>query len=337
MAKSRILAFALALMLCGVGVEEALAEKTEVTLARGFGVGFLPLILMERNKLLEKHAKIAGSGEVRTNWVQYASGSFMNDGVLAGKLDFATAGVTPVLTLWSKTRATAQEVRAICAMNAMPDYLNTRNPSIKSIGDFSDKDKIALPAVKVSIQAVMLQMAAAQVFGANHFNRLDKFTVSMDSPSAMAALLSGGTEITAHLTPPPFSHLELEKPGIHRVLKSYDVLGGPATLNVIYTTSKFRNENPKLYGAFLAAFQESIDLISRDVQAAAAVYLDSAKSKEPLDTIVKILQDPDIKFTMTPQNTMKYADFMHSVGLIQTKPQSWKDLFFPEIHDLPGS
>jgi NitT/TauT family transport system substrate-binding protein len=40
---------------------------------------------------------------------------------------------------------------------------------------------------------------------------------------------------------------------------------------------------------------------------------------------------------MTPENTMKYAAFMEEVGTIKVKPDSWQDLFFPEIHGLPGS
>ncbi len=34
---------------------------------------------------------------------------------------------------------------------------------------------------------------------------------------------------------------------------------------------------------------------------------------------------------------VKYAEFMHKVGTIKEAPASWKDLFFPEIHDKAGS
>ncbi len=34
---------------------------------------------------------------------------------------------------------------------------------------------------------------------------------------------------------------------------------------------------------------------------------------------------------------MKFADFMHAIGTIKTKPGSWKDLFFSGIHGQPGS
>ena len=40
---------------------------------------------------------------------------------------------------------------------------------------------------------------------------------------------------------------------------------------------------------------------------------------------------------MMPENTMKYADFMTSVGTLKLKAASWKDYFFPEIYDLNGS
>jgi NitT/TauT family transport system substrate-binding protein len=34
---------------------------------------------------------------------------------------------------------------------------------------------------------------------------------------------------------------------------------------------------------------------------------------------------------------MKYADFMHEIGSLKQHPTTWKDLFFPEIQDSPGS
>ena len=50
-----------------------------------------------------------------------------------------------------------------------------------------------------------------------------------------------------------------------------------------------------------------------------------------------IASGKDVKWTMVPESTAKYAEFMHAVGSIKVKPASWKELFFPEVHDLPGS
>ena len=97
----------------------------------------------------------------------------------------------------------------------------------------------------MSIQAVTLQMAAEKAFGEGQQDKLDPLTVSMSHPDAQTALLSRQSEITAHFGSPPFQYQQLEKPGIHTVLNSYDVLGGPATFNVVWTTTKFRDENPE--------------------------------------------------------------------------------------------
>jgi NitT/TauT family transport system substrate-binding protein len=115
------------------------------------------------------------------------------------------------------------------------------------------------------------------------------------------------------------------------------VLGGPATFNLVWTTSRFRTENPKLYDAFVKALDEAIAQINKDKRAAAEAYLRISKDKDSLDNIVKMLNDPQIVYTTTPQNVMKYVGFMTKVGSIKVKPDSWKDMFFPNAHALPGS
>jgi NitT/TauT family transport system substrate-binding protein len=121
------------------------------------------------------------------------------------------------------------------------------------------------------------------------------------------------------------------------VIDSYTVLGGPATFNLIWTTSKFRNDNPKVYAAFVKALDEAMAIINRDKKAAAETYLRVSKDKDNVNDIVKMLNDPQVSFTTTPQNVLKYVDFMNKTGAIKVKPASWKDLFFPNAHALPGS
>src|SRR5665213_637711 len=228
-------------------------------------------------------------------------------------------------------------IKVAAARNSMPLYLVSRNPYVKTQKELTEKDKIALPAVKVSIQAVTLQMAAEQAFGPGQQNKLDSLTVTMSHPDAQIALMSGSSEITGHFTSPPFQFNELKKPGIHRVLNSYDVLGGPATFNVVWTSSKFHDNNPKVYAAFVKALDEAEAMVNNDRHAAAETYLRMTKDKSSVDDIVKMLEDPTMKFTTTPNNTMKYVDFMYKVGSIKAKPASWKEMFFPNAQSLPGS
>ena len=114
----------------------------------------------------------------------------MNDALLSGSLHFASGGVGAVRhAVGQDPRQLQREGRGRAELDAaVPQHAN---PNVKTIKDFTDKDKIALPAVKVSIQAVTLQMAAEQAFGPGQQNKLDSLTVSMSHPDAQMALLSG--------------------------------------------------------------------------------------------------------------------------------------------------
>jgi NitT/TauT family transport system substrate-binding protein len=316
----------------------ACAEVTEVRLAQQFSMGYMQFSIMDRYKLIEKHAKAAGLPELKVYWDTFNGPNYMNDALLAGKVDFVSGGVPGLITLWEKTVGTAQEVRGVSALSSQPFLLNTRNPNIKSVRDFTDKDRIALPAVKTSVQAVTLQMAAAREFGDASYNKYDALTVSLAPPDATTALLSGAGEISSVFSVPPFQYQQLEKSGIRTVLNSYDVMGGPHTFTVIWTSKKFRDSNPRTYHAVLAALQEATDILNRDKRAAAQVWVESTRSKLTADWLYdKILSSPQVQYTLVPNNTMKYADFMSKVGTIKTRPASWKDLFFPDIHNLQGS
>jgi len=293
-------------------------------------------MVMQRDGLIERQAKAMGLGELKVNWVKFAGSNVANDALLAGRLQFAAVGVPPLITMWAKTRGNLN-VKGVAALNTMPFYLNTRDPNVRSITDLTDKNKIALPSVRVSVQAVTLQMAAQKVFGKENVHKLDSLTVSMSHPQGVISMLSGQGEIDSHFTSPPFQYQELRQPGIHTLLKSFDVLGGPATFVVVWTTSRFREANPKTYLAFFQALNQGVTFVREHKEQAADIYLEVSHSKEPKESILQMLKDPEITYTMTPKGTMKYADFMSQIGSIKVKPQSWKDLFFPEVHDLPGN
>lgn len=324
---------ALSLTACGGSP----GEQKEVRIAQQYGISYLPLMIMERDHLMEKQAQKAGLGKINVTWTKFAGGNVMNDALLSNSLQFASGGVAPLITIWARTQGTDNAVKAVSAINSMPLILNTTNPNIHSVKDFTSHDKIALPAVKVSIQAVTLQMAAAKAFGPANYNNLDKYTVTLSHPDGMSAMLSRNSEVDAHFTAPPFQYEELQRPGVHTVLNSYDVLGGPASFNLVWTTKQFHDKNPKTYDAFVAALQEAEDTINRDKHAAAVYYKEATHDKEPVAFIEKMLNDPQMRYTLTPQNTMKYADFMHKVGAIKVAPSSWTDLFFPNASKLNGS
>ena len=92
-----------------------------------------------------------------------------------------------------------------------------------------------------------------------------------------------------------------------------------------------------LYKALIAALKEATDIVDKDRKKAAGFWIEDVKSRLPLDKVTAVVSGPQVRWTMTPENTMKFAAFMASVGSIKEAPKSWKDLFFPEVHDLNGS
>ena len=115
-------------------------------------------------------------------------------------------------------------------------------------------------------------------------------------------------------------------------------MGAPSTFTMLYAPTKFHDENPKAYAAVLKALQAAIDFINADKKAAAEVFLASEEGKGwKLDDIMEILNDPDVRFTTSPESVMTYANFMADVGSIKVKPARWQDMFFPEIHGVSGN
>src|SRR6266850_4235171 len=311
------------------------AEISEITIAQQFGVSFLPLMLMERDSLIEKHAKAAGI-DVKTNWQKVAGPSVINDGLLSGNVHFGAVGAPSLVTLWSKTKSNVG-VKGVAAMTSYPLYFVTRNPDLKSLKDLSGKDKIAIPSVKISTQAIMLQMAAADLFAQSNYQKFDEYTVSLSHPDAMVALMNNTSGVNAHFGTSPFYEQEMKFPGARLLTTSYDILGGRASALVVITTSKFHEANPKIYKAFLAAEKEAIEAINKDKRKAAQAYLDIANDrKNTVGDIFAVINDKDYAFTLSPEKVFKTAVFMGKVGTVKDPPAKWQDLFFPDIHDLPG-
>jgi NitT/TauT family transport system substrate-binding protein len=328
---------AAAMLLGALAIGAAKAETAEIRLARQYSMGYLQFNVMEHQNLIEKHARALGLNDVKVSWLTFNGPAAINDALLSGGIDIASGGVPGLVLLWARTKGTAAEVKGISALSSQPFLLNTREARIGSIKDVQPSDKIAVPAIKVSVQAITLQMAAAKAFGQDNFGKLDANTVSLSPPDATAALLSGSGEINLVFSVPPFQYQQLEKPGVKTILNSYDVLDGPHSFTVAWTSARFRDKNPTLYKALVAALEEATDIVNKDRRAAAALWIEDSKSKLPLDFVAGVVSGAQVRWTMTPENTMKFARFMATTGIIKAAPQSWQDYFFPEIHGLNGS
>ncbi|RML51591.1 ABC transporter periplasmic substrate-binding protein [Pseudomonas amygdali pv. morsprunorum] len=324
-----------AALLTGTLIAPASAQaEGEIRIAEQFGIVYLLLNVVRDQQLIEKHGKQDGL-EIKVDWTQLSGGSAVNDALLSGSIDIAGAGVGPLLTIWDRTHG-KQNVKAVASLGNFPYYLVSNNPNVKTIADFTEKDRIAVPAVSVSVQSRYLQFAAAKLWGDKEYARLDKYTLSLPHPDAAASLIAGGTELTGHFSNPPYQDQELKNPNVHVVLNTYDLFG-PNSPTVLFATEKFRNENPKTYKAFIEALSEAEAFVSKDIGAAADTYLRVTKAKIDRAELLKIIDQPEFQFTITPKNTYPLAEFLYRVGAIKNKPASWKDYFFQDATPLQGS
>jgi NitT/TauT family transport system substrate-binding protein len=320
-------------------MRSALADEvSSIVLVSQYGLPYLPLMVMDEFKLIEKHAAKLGIASLKPEFKTLGGTQSLIDALLSGQMNFGVTGVPGLNTLWDKTAGTPNEVRALSAVQSMPFMLVTNREAIKTIKDFNEQDKIALPAVKVSSQAICLQMAAAKEWGFDQYAKLDSLTITRPHPDAAASVISKATEVNSHYSVAPYYYYELATAGVHNVLKSYDTLGGPATNGVMLMTKKFRDSNPKVTGVVYGALTEAEEFINKNAGDAAQIYIKTTNEKRSSHAeMVKFISDPDNIWTTAPQQTMTFAGFMHKVGTMKRLPDSWKDLYMPECHDTKGS
>ena len=315
----------------------AWAEADAVRIAMPFGLVYLPVYVAADRHLIERHAAEAGLGGIKVSVRNLASGPVTSDLILAGDADIGMGGWGPSFIMWDKTSG-AGKVRAIMPLSSGAMVMLSTDPRIRSLRDLRDGDKIGVSAIKVTDQAVTLQMAAAKEWGWDQRFRLDPLTVSISNPDGMAALLSGQSEMRNHLTIVPYSVMEEESGKVHRVMTSDAYLTPGSSGTLMYASARFHDANPKLYAATVAAFQEAIGLIGQDPLAAAEIYVKHEPQKRDAAWIARIIADPSkIVYSSTPRGILEHADFMFRAGLLKHRPETWRDLFWDNMKDVDGN
>lgn len=312
------------------GVGGASAEIGKVRVATQFGIAYLPLIVMEHDRLWEKHAEALGV-KTAVDYVRLGGGGALNDALISDSVEVVAGGVAPMLVLWDRT-ATSFKVKGLAALNASPIDILTNKPNVKSLADFKPEDRIAVPTIRSSIQAIALVAAAERAFGPGGRNRLDNLTVSMQHPDALAALTTPNSQISGYVASSPFQEIALGKPGIHKITDSFEAFGGPTTLSVVYAKDAFVKNNPKIVQAFYTALREALASIAADRGAAVGKYLAVTREKTDRALLEAIVARPDVTFGAEPTATLSIARVMFDVGLLKQKPKSWTEYFAEPIH-----
>jgi len=308
----------------------------KVTFVQQRGLLYTPVDIMVTGGVLQQEATKLGLGKVETTATALSGPGSVLDAILSGAADYGTAALPSLLTLWEKTRGTANEVKAVGTMSNGAMTLYTINPNIKTLADFTEKDRIAVPTVRLSFNAMMLQMAAEELWKDPH--RLDHLTVALGHPDAVTALSAGygKASITAHIAVQPYTDRGLKLPGAHIITDSRKVFGGPLTQITLLATKQTKEKNPTLFKAVANALEESIKVANADKHAAAVLWKQAQKAPDNIDDLVAQLNDPGFEFTAQPHRIAFFAAFLNRIGTMKAKVGDWKELFWETAHNQQG-
>jgi NitT/TauT family transport system substrate-binding protein len=307
-----------------------------VTFVQQRGLLYLPVDMMVSGGVLQKEADKLGLGKIDASVTTLSGPGPVIDTILSGAADYGTAALPSLVTLWEKTRGRASEVRAVGTVSNGAMTLYTINPDIKTFADFTETDRIAVPTVGLSFNAMMLQMAAEQQWKDPH--RLDHLTVSLGHPDAVAALSAGYGKaiITAHVGVQPYTEQGLRLPGAHVVADSRQVFGGAITQITLLATKATKEKNPLLFKAVANALEEAIKVANADKRAAAMLWKQAQNAPDSIDSIVHLLDDPGFEFTSQPHRIGYFTAFLNRIGSMKTVLGDWKELFWETASDQIG-
>ena len=326
----------LALVAALLATPASAQQAREIKVTRQPSIIYMPTYVMEQQQLIEKHAAALGVLGLKVEWLVFAGGGSATDALLAGSIDVVNTGPGNLLLLWDRTRG---GVKGIAASSALPLTLISRDPRLHKLSDFTETDKIAVPTVKVSTQAVLLQIAAAGLFGADKWGQMDGNTVQMGHPDAMVALTNPRHEVASHFSAPPFSFQELRTvPGAHVITDDRGIMGGPLSNAVFFATTKFGDANPKLIQAVKDATIEAGQFIRDHPREAVEIYRRGSGDRLGTDDLLAMMKEPGMDdYRPAPQGTLRTAQHMHRIGTLKTLPAAWTDYFFPISADLGGN
>jgi NitT/TauT family transport system substrate-binding protein len=308
----------------------------KVSFVQQRGLLYLPIDMMVTGGVLQQEATRLGLGKVEATATTLSGPAPVIDALLSGSADYGAAALPSLLTLWDKTHGTPNEVKAVGTMSNGAMVLYTINPNVKTIADFTEQDRIAVPSVRISFNAMMLEMAAEKLWNDPH--RLDHLTVGLGHADAVAALSAGygSATVTSHIAVQPFTDRGLKLPGAHVVADSREVFGGPLTQVTLLATRQTRDKNPALFKAVGNALEQSIQQCSADKRAAAELWKKAQNASESVDELLALLSDPGFEFTSQPHRIAYFAAFLNRIGTLKSKVGDWKDLFWETAYDQQG-
>jgi NitT/TauT family transport system substrate-binding protein len=283
-------------------------------------LGYSPLYIVEQEGWLK-----TALPDVHVTWETLNSGSAIETGMITGHIDVGAGGVAPFLLGVNK----GVGWKLLSSLDEENLWLVCHS-QIKSFKDITSSDRISVVA-PTSIQAIVIKKMAQTYLG--NPSALDGNLVILSHPVSEQAFAAGRTACA--LDAPPFEQQEVAAGG-HVLSTSYQMFG-TSTFNSTFVLPKFYDSHEQEMQILVAQIKRAVSLLNEHPNKAATIISAYEKGQLSVPEALKDLTAKGTHWTITPHGYIKYATFMHSVGLISSVPSSIKAIELPTLYNTSSS
>lgn len=280
-------------------------DDEKLIIAEQYGLAYAPLQIMKENGYLE-----ALLPDTEIEWVTLSNTSSIRESMLSGHVDMGFVGIPPFIIGLDH----GMDWKIMCGLSENPSGLVSNDSAIKTLSDFKEGDKIALPQPG-SIQHILLAMACEKQF--NDATKLDDLLLSMRHPDAYQSLESKAT-IKAHFASPPYLFDELKNKDNQLILSGKEAFGGDFTFIVGVCDRDFY-KNKEHYEAVKEALTQAMDFMDENKEATIKILSNSYNIEAEI--LKGYLEEEGMNYTTEVKGADTFVDFMLRNGYIKNDYQ----------------
>lgn len=304
---------------CGSEPETEATEKVTVNIAYQYGLAYAPLVIAQKQELIEKAYQEKTGKEVEVIWTQMSSGADINTGIASGNINVGFMGIGPAITGVSKKVG----YKIFTNLSGQEHCLTVNDDNIKSFDDLiGSEHQIALVNIG-SFQHIILAKALAEAGYDPH--ALDSNLVAMKHPDGMSSLET--KSVSGHVTTNPYIYKERENTELHEIAEVNAVYPRENSFIVGVASEELYKNDPELYEALCTGFANAIDFINENIEEAAKITCEYDGNTE--EDELKYLKLG--YYSTETKGLYDLSRFMFENGFTENDPGEYKDLVFDNV------
>lgn len=305
-------------------------NATEIRVNRMLKLSSTQPLLYRTAELLPKYAAESGIPDAKVTFVDIMESNKANEALLLNQLDIIFGGASSFGTLYDKD---PEKIKILSGGEEFDIWVVCTNPNIKTLRDITPTTKIAMKGMNGGEHQQLRQYAVAE-FGIDSANKFDNNVVVMPRDQALAQMTKNNPEIDCGIIGTPWQNIALEKGA--RVIAKVQSGKTVGTNNIVYSTTKWLNDNPKLAEAWVKAQKQAIEEWKRDPKPMLENYL---KNDQVNDTDVTTLAAQKVAnsdvYKIDASSAINYIQFMYKIralnGIGKDKTSVKEMVWKPEL------